>query len=482
MGNTKKNQLVDIKIDSLSKKGNGLGLLHRQDGSSVQVEVPFTLPGDHVQVLLLRKRGGCYSAVLKEILSPSPQRIDPKCGHFATCGGCRLQHMSYADQLKHKESMVRKCFQEILTPEVDFRPIIGGSHEWNYRNKMEYSFSADSSGNKYLGLIMDSSRGKVFNLTECHLTCSWFVDAVQCIRSWWVESGLDAYHMSRDKGSLRTLTLREGQRTGDRMVVLTVSGNPDFALHKQQIDSFVSTVRNAIEPISTNSKLSIFLRIQQIAKGMSTNMYEMLLYGPDHIREILHIKLNPLEPATELSFNISPSAFFQPNSEQAEVLYSTALRLANVPPEAVVYDLYCGTGALGLSIAKHVKQVIGIELSPESALDARTNAERNGYKNVTIISGAVRHLLSQLPEKNIPPPDLVMVDPPRPGLDPEAMRHLINLRPPKILYVSCNPNTQAENVSELLKQHYRIVAIQPIDQFPQTYHVENIVLLTLERL
>lgn len=478
MGNLKKLRSVELTIDSLSKKGNGLGMWKREDGSSVQVEVPFTLPGDHVRTSLRRKRGGCYSSILEEVLTPSPQRIAPRCVHFGVCGGCRLQHLSYENQLQYKENLVRQSFEKNLTPEVDFRPILASKHPWQYRNKMEYSFSSDAAGKKYLGLVMDSSRGKVFNLTECHLTKSWFVDALKATRQWWHESDLAAYYMPRDKGSLRTLTLREGQRTGDRMVILTVSGNPDFALKQHHLDGFVAFIRDAVEPISPTSNLSIVLRIQQIGKGMATNMYEMLLHGPDHIRETLHIKIHPEKPPTTLTFHISPSAFFQPNSEQAELLYTTALSMAEVPEDSVVYDLYCGIGSLGLCISKHVKQVIGIELSPESALDARTNATRNGCQNMSIITGAVRHLLSKSPDQpELPPPALIMVDPPRPGLDPQAMRHLINAGAPKILYVSCNPLTQAVNVAELVQNGYRLVAVQPVDQFPQTYHVENIAFL-----
>ncbi len=210
---------------------------------------------------------------------------------------------------------------------------------------------------------------------------------------------------------------------------------------------------------------------------MTTNLYEMLLYGPDHIREILHIKVNPNEPPISLTFHISPSAFFQTNTVQAEQLYSLALGLAKIPRDAIVYDLYCGTGVIGICISKHVKEVIGIELSPESALDARTNAKLNRCANVTIISGAVRHVLTQIPEQKISRPDVVIVDPPRPGLDPGSMKHMLEICPPKILYISCNPITQATNVAEFLKHGYRISTIQPVDQFPQTYHVENIVVL-----
>jgi 23S rRNA (uracil1939-C5)-methyltransferase len=473
-----KNRIVEIEIVSLSKKGNGLGFFAQPNGTTMQAEIPFTLPGDKVRALLMRKRGDLFSGKLEEVITPSSQRIPPKCVHFGVCGGCRLQHTSYENQLQHKENHVRKCFSNLDKHESDIRPIFPCSNPWNYRNKMEYSFSSDLAGKKYLGLSMDSSNGKVFNMVECHLTHPWFIEALKSVKQWWDESGLDAYHGTRDAGSLRNLTLREGRRTGDRMAVLTVSGNPSFALRKHHLDSFVAFVRDAVEPINPDSKLSIFLRIQQIGKGMPTNIYEMLLYGPDHIREILHLKVEADKEPFSLTFHVSPSAFFQTNTAQAEQLYSLALSMAKIPDNATVYDLYCGTGVLGICISKQAKKVVGIELSPESALDARTNAKLNGCNNVTIISGAVRNVLSQMPEKNIPHPDVIIVNPPRPGLDPEAMKHLIEFNAPKILYISCNSITQAVDVAGLLPHGYYIESIQPIDQFPQTYHVENIVVLT----
>jgi 23S rRNA (uracil1939-C5)-methyltransferase len=434
------------------------------------------MPGDKIRAQLSRKRGGVYSGKLEEIIASSPQRIQPRCVHFSVCGGCRLQHVPYSDQLNHKESYIRNCFKQILNSAVAFHSILPSPQEWEYRNKMEYSFSSDLKKNKYLGLIMDSSRGKVLNLTECFLTDSWFIEALKCVNKWWNESDLDAYHCPRDTGALRTLILREGKRTGERMVVLTVSGNPEYALRKHHLKSFVTCLRNAIEPDSPN-KLSIFLRIQQIAKGTATTFYEMHLYGPDHIKETLHITLDPAKPMTPITFCISPAAFFQPNPMQAERLYSKALEMAEIPSDAVVYDLYCGAGALGISISKKVKQVIGIELSPESSLDARTNAKQNGCDNVTIITGNVGTILGKIEQQELPKPDVVLVDPPRVGLDPETIQHLLSFRPKKIVYVSCNPSTQALNVSELVDKGYKLTAIQPMDQFPQTAHVENIAIL-----
>jgi 23S rRNA (uracil1939-C5)-methyltransferase len=479
MENTHKKKVLEIQIEEFSKKGSGLGSFENSSGLRNSVEVPFAIPGDKVCTTLLGKRQGRFKGKLDEIIEPSPDRITPRCAHFGVCGGCCWQQISYEKQLKNKEELVRQAFANLLNPHIDFKPILACDSPWNYRNKMEFSFSSDSHNRKFLGLIMDSSKGKVFNINECHLANSWFMDAVHAIREWWLESNLDAYHQRHDVGSLRTVILREGQRTGDRMVMLTVSGNPDYALQKQHLESFVAFLRDAIEPVNPLSNLSIFLRIQQIAKGMATNFYEMLLYGPDQIREILQVKIDPDDKPVSLTFLVSPTAFFQPNTQQAEQLYSTALQMAKIPKDGIVYDLYCGTGTLGICAAKQAKQVIGVEISPESALDARTNAARNGFDNVTIISGAVRHVLHQIREEKIlPQPDIVMIDPPRAGLDPLAMRHLLEMNAPKILSISCNPVTQAANIAQLIERGgYTLKAVQPIDQFPQTFHVETVAVL-----
>lgn len=478
MGKCKKDRIVELDIVEMSKRGNGIGFFQNPAGNTQGVEVPFTIPGDKVRSKLLRKRRGIYASLLEEILVPSPDRITPKCIHFGVCGGCRWQQVSYEKQLQQKEAFVRHCFAPFLTHHVEVRPIVPCHPPWQYRNKMEFSFTSNAAKDHFLGLVMDSSRGKVFNLKECHLVNPWFSEAVQAVREWWQETGLDAYHPFKNTGSLRTLTVREGIRTGDRMVILTVSGNPDYALKHHHLDSFVAFLRAAIEPMDPNAYLSIFLRIQQVAKGMPTNFYEMHLHGPDHIREILYIKLDPQEQALSLLFKVSPTAFFQPNTRQAEQLYSLALSLVGIPQGSIVYDLYCGTGTLGICAAKRALQVVGIELSPESTLDARANATSNGFDNISFITGAVPDVLKQIrEEKSYPMPNIIVIDPPRAGLEPEAIKHLLELKPEKILYVSCNPATQAENLAVLIPGGYRLQTLQPVDQFPQTPHVENIVVL-----
>lgn len=453
-------RVVEIEVEQFSEKGNGVGYFLKGDGKKAYAEVPFAIPGDKVKGLLLRKRGKVYTSRLQEMVVNSPDRIVPRCIHFGSCGGCRWQQISYERQLKEKEQFVKHCFagHEVL-------PIVPCDPPWQYRNKMEYTFSNDAAGKKYLGLVMDSSRGKVLSLSECHLVNPWFMEGLKAVRSWWGETDLSAYHPMRNSGSLRTLTLREGIRTGDRMAILTVSGNPDYALKKHHLESFTAFMRDAVEPLQS---LSLFLRIQQIGKGMPTNFYEMLLYGPDHIREELQMA------GVTLSFKISPAAFFQPNTRQAEKLYSLALQQLEIPEGSVVYDLYCGTGTLGICASKLAKKVIGIEISPESSLDARANVAANGCENVEILTGSVPELLAK---GELPHPDIVMLDPPRMGLDPTTLKQILALSPSKILYISCNPLTQAANILELVQAGYKLALIQPVDQFPQTPHIENIAIL-----
>jgi 23S rRNA (uracil1939-C5)-methyltransferase len=470
-------RVVELKIDAISEKGHGLSWLAIAENVPTRVEIPFTIPGDVVKAYIVGKRGDKLLAKLIEVIAPSVNRVEARCKHFGTCGGCRLQHFSYEDQLKHKESFVRKCFEDVLNPSVDFRNILPSSTHWRYRNKMDYTFSKDFQNNTKLGLVAEGSRSHVLELDECYLSTPWFLDAVNAVKKWWDQTLANDSHLKQDIGLLRTLTLREGMRTGDRMAVLTVSGSPDLELQAKQLEGFVTALKNAITPQNSSSKLSVFVRMQQVGRGLVTSMYEMLLYGPGFIREILNIKFDDQDESTPLHFEIGPSTFFQPNPIQTEQFYSKALKMANIPKDAVVYDLYCGAGTIGLSIAKYVKQVVGIELSPESALNAINNAKRNGCKNVTILSGAVRYVLQQIPERKIPGPDIVIVNPPRSGLDPNAIEHLLALNAPKILYISCNPASQKQNIISLQQNGYHLTAVQPVDQFPQTYQVENIAIL-----
>lgn len=470
-------KIADLTILDFSKEGHGLGSIIKQDQTLSEVEVPFCIPGDQVRVSLLKKRKGIRQGQLLEILHPSSGRIEPRCIHFGQCGGCRWQQISYEHQLVLKEKWISRCLEPYISSETIKHPIVACSPPWHYRNKVELTFSSDKAMNKYLGFIMHASRGKVFNLRECHLAPTWVTTLVCAIQEWWNHTDVDAYHAFKDTGSLRTLTLRHGQRTGDKMVILTVSGNSNYALKQSQLSEFVDAVKQAV-PLAGEEKLSIFMRIQQIAKGQKTNFYEMHLSGPDHINEVIYLPKPRQTEKQEIIFNISPAAFFQPNTQQAEKLYTRVLELARPAKEDVVYDLYCGTGTLGICFANYVKEVFGIELSPESVLDARENIKNNKLSNITIYQGDVAKILPQLMSDPNKKPSIVIVDPPRAGLELKALQLLIEVNAPKIAYVSCNPTTQANNLKDLIAAGYRVEEIQPVDQFPQTGHVENIVILT----
>lgn len=447
-----------IKIQKYSKRGHGLGTLKKTpDSPEAPAEVVGTVIGDTAHVELGKKKKRIYSTTLKEIIVPSSDRVAARCKHVGTCGGCTWQQKSYEAQLKTKEAHIETLFGEKSLP------IIPAKEPWHYRNKMEYTFSQNKEGDKYLGLIIARSKGRVLNLEECHLTSPWFIEVLKSVRAWWQESSLLAYHTYSDRGTLRTLTLREGKRTGEKMAFLTISGNPDFMIHKTALEGFKQAVLEALP----GENPSIFLRIQRIAKGTPTTFYEMHLDGPDLIEETLSVK------GKELRFKISPDSFFQPNPLQAEKLYTRALELAEPKATDTVFDLYCGTGTLGIVFAPYVKEVIGIELNPYAICDGELNIAANELLNITLKKGDVGALLKQVET----PPDLAIIDPPRSGLDPTALKHLVRLSPKKILYISCNPTTQAQNISVLKEAGYALKALQPVDQFPHTYHLENIAIL-----
>jgi 23S rRNA (uracil-5-)-methyltransferase RumA len=393
---------------------------------------------------------------------------ESRCAHFLVCGGCKHQNISYSEQLKVKEVELKSLFEPFLSHSPDLlAPIMGTQDPWRYRNKMEFSFSQDKEGNRFLGLYRARGRNRVENLNECHLVPQWFSQALGMIRTWWEERNLKAYHPYKNEGHLRTLTLRQGMYTGEKMAFLTVSGNPQDALSKKDIESF-RQVFTALDPT-----ISLFLKIHLAIKGQPTQFFEHHLNGKDHIKEILTIGTK------SFTFKISPSAFFQPNPMQAQLLFEQALTLLQPKPDDFLLDLYCGIGTLSVLFASQVRKVVGIEINPYAIYDAKENALWNNLSNIDFFCDDVATFLTQkgLSQK----PDCLIVDPPRAGLDPKTQAAILEMEPKKILYISCNPKTQAEDLAVLTKS-YTLEALQPVDQFPHTPHVENIALLKKSKI
>jgi 23S rRNA (uracil1939-C5)-methyltransferase len=457
-------ETAELSIEALSLKGYGVATLHRPAPlPPLEIEVAHALAGDRVFVEMRKKMRGTRKGRLLEVVEPASSRVEPACPHARVCGGCCWQQMSYEAQLQEKEKRVREAFG--LNAPV--QPILAAVSIFRYRNKMEFTFSENRGGMRYLGLMIAQAEPYVYNTEECHLCNAWFSTMLHAVRSWWETTGLKAYRPPTDEGTLRYLTLRESIRRDQKMVILNISGNSAFAPSRCHLNSFVKAVQAV-----TGEEGSIFLRIHQTKKGKPTQFFEMHLAGPDHIIEELRLR------SGTLAFKISPASFFQPNTLGAERLYDTALDLLEPLKSDRIFDLYCGTGTLSMAISRSTKEVIGIELSPEAVLDAEANAQANGIQNCTFLQGDVGKVFTRLlADPSFTRPDAVIVDPPRAGLDSLAIHHLLLLKPRAILYVSCNPLTQAGNIRELVNAGYRMRTLQPVDQFPHTYHIENIALL-----
>lgn len=452
-----------ITIDRLSKKGRGISC-------DDHFEVPGALPEEEVRIAPGPRSAKRRLGFLREVILSSPLRVAPRCIHVPQCGGCSLQHLDYEAQLKRKQQQIEEEFQVLIAEHAPrVCPIVGCKDPWHYRNKMEFSFSENRQGEPFLGLMLAGSRGRVLDLSMCAIAPLWFTQAVEVVRSWWKESGYKAYHHPTDEGHLRTLTVREARQGVGKMVMLTVSGNPAFALKQTHIDRFIEE----IQAICPEEKVSIFLQIHQICKGKPTQFYEMLLSGPDHITERLEITWEGKQ--YPLDFKVSPTSFFQPNTVQAQVLYSEALAGLSGLKGARVLDLYCGAATLGIAASLAAKEVRGVELNPYAVFDAQWNIEANEVNNVSIEKGDVKEVVARWrKEESFVRPDVVIVDPPRTGLDAGALEQVLSLAPQEILYISCNPATQRENGEVIANAGYRLKQIQPVDQFPHTYHIENI--------
>ena len=280
---------IKVSIEKLSSKGYGIGFASKTASSPMhKVEVPHTVVGDEVLVEIGRKKAGRYIGYFPKLVTLSADRVDLRCRHASVCGGCSWQQISYPKQIELKQQTISHLFSSLVEDPKAILPIIPCESPWNYRNKMEYTFSQNKAGEKFLGLIMTQGKGRVINIEECYLTDPWFSAVLHSVKGIWDRSSLLAYHMRSNLGTLRNLTLRSGLQSGRKLAMLTVSGDPSYAMNRKEIDDFVSSVL-AVSDEKDRCNVSVFLRIQQIHKGMQTQFFEMHLAGPDHLIEDLYI-------------------------------------------------------------------------------------------------------------------------------------------------------------------------------------------------
>jgi 23S rRNA (uracil1939-C5)-methyltransferase len=441
---------LDLRIDSLAYGGNGVA---RLDGYVVFVR--RGLPGDLVRARIGKVRKGYAEASAVEVLEPSRDRVEAPCDHFPACGGCRFQDLDYDVQVAEKEAQVRDALVRIGgLAEPPLEPALPAVQRFHYRNKLEYSF-APAPGGAVLGFHRAGRWDDVLDIRECWLTTALGNGIRDAVRSWAREQGLAPYDQRTQQGFLRHLVVREGRNTGQALVmVVTAPGD-------LPTESFVRTVTR-------------FPEVRSIWWGVNdrpaevTNVPGELLWGDDAIEEEL----------CGLRFRIRPSAFLQTNTAMAEHVYALAAEYAGLTGTETVYDLYCGTGTIGLVLAGRSLTVWGVETSEESVACAIENAALNGITNAAFFAGDVGRSLEELRDR-AGPPDVIVVDPPRAGLSGRALREVGRLEAPRLVYVSCNPTTLAGNAKELgAAWGYRLERATPVDMFPHTPHVETVTCFT----
>lgn len=435
---------VTVTIDRLSYGGRGVG---RVDG--YVVFVPDTAPGDVVRARLQKAKRNFAEADLVQVVAPSARRVTPPCPYFGPCGGCLWQHLPYTEQLAAKEAIVRESLRHIAGVEAAVQPIVGMSVPWAYRNKMEFTFHPDG----VLGLHRRGAFDRIVGLEACLLPPPRHSEVVRAVRRFAAETGLSAYHPRTREGFLRQLVIREGQATGETMVALvtTPGAFPERARFVGALPGETTSVVWA-----QNGAPSDVLRVDHLEA----------LAGRATIRERL----------AGFEFEIGLETFFQTNTAQAERMVEVALAFADLRGDERVIDLYCGVGAFTLPLARRSAHVHGIEVVAASVAAARANAAANGVVNVTFTHGDARHALPDVAAA-LGRADLVVLDPPRAGAGGKVMRKIGRVGARRVVYVSCNPTTLAGDVRELLPFGYQVRAVQPVDLFPQTYHVEAIALL-----
>jgi 23S rRNA (uracil1939-C5)-methyltransferase len=443
-------QELEVTIDSLAYGGNGVA---RLDGFVVFVR--RGLPGDRVRARVTKVQRRHAEALATEVVAPGPRRVDAPCAHYPACGGCRFQDLAYDAQLEAKAAWVADSLRRIAAIDhPPLEPILPASSQFGYRNKMEYSFTQLEDG-PTLGLHKAGRWDEVLEVEKCWLTTD-FGNAVRNrMREWAREEKLEAFDQAEGTGYLRHLVVREGRNTGEALVQLVTHRRERFDRER------------LIEVLTEFPEMrSIHWSVNDTPAEV-TNLPTELLWGADAIEEQIG----------GLRFRVRPNAFLQTNTEMAEKLYALARELASLSGSDTVYDLYCGIGTIGLSIARDAMTVWGVDISEESIACAIENQELNGIGNAAFFAGNVGQALAEL-RARAGDPDVVVVDPPRAGLAGKALKRLGEIGARRIVYVSCNPTTLAGDVKRLRDHNgYRLVRARAVDMFPHTPHVECVSLL-----
>ncbi len=469
MGRRRKPFLIEkVEMTGIADKGKSVG--RDEEGRVVFVE--DVVPGDVVDVLVTRKKKGFLIGKAQKIHTPSPERTEPFCEHFSLCGGCKWQNLNYKSQLKHKEIVVKNALQRIGKVDVEaFLPILGAERtEW-YRNKLEFAFSnkrwltsqeIESGITNQVDVLGFHKAGvfdKVLDIQKCWLQQDPSNDLRNSAKKIAQEQGLEFFDMRDNKGFIRNMFIRITE-LGEILLIFSFYEND-----QEKITAFLDAML-ARFPQITCMCYCINGKVNDYVMDL-----EMITYfGKGYIEEQLN----------HVRFRIGPKSFFQTNTQQAVRLFDVVVEFAGLQGHENVYDLYTGLGSIGLYVARNCKQIVGIEEIPEAIEDAKVNAEINGIDNAVFYAGDVKDILTDEFAEKHGRPDVLITDPPRAGMHPKVVDMLLRLEAPRLVYVSCNPATQARDV-QLLSEKYQVLKLRPVDMFPHTHHIESVALLELKK-
>jgi 23S rRNA (uracil1939-C5)-methyltransferase len=469
-----KGDVIQIKVERYAFEGKGIGKVDLDNPSgnsepdSFIVFVNGAYPGDTVSAKIKKLKKTYAEAIVEEVISPSQQRVQPRCKYFGTCGGCKQQDMDYTQQIKYKQEQVEDIFKhDGGLSGFKIENILHTENIFFYRNKMEFSFSdsqwlmekeneAISKKGFFLGLHVPNNFEKILDIEECFLQSELSSHILNFSREFFKKRHSTIYSTKTHSGYLRNLIIRQSQKNKDLMInIVTLEEN------ELLMKEYASAVTIKFPEITT-----IVNNISKKKASIAVGDYEIVYHGSGFI----HDKIG------DYKFRISANSFFQTNTIQAEKLYSTALEYAELKGDEIIYDLYSGAGTIAIFVSAFAREVYGFESVESSIYDAKENLDINKIENVTFVQADLYK--SFLAFTNVlPKPDVVILDPPRGGMHSVTVKDVLQLGPEKIVYVSCNPSTQVRDIKMLVEGGYKLVKIRPVDMFPHTYHIENVALL-----
>ena len=491
--------LEHIEITGVAAEGKAIAKIQSdQSDKGMVVFVPNCVPGDIVDLQVTKKKHSFMEARVLRIVQPSPIRCEARCKHFSVCGGCKWQILPYEEQLRYKQQQIVDNLTRIGKIELpEISPILGSKHVYEYRNKLEFSCSdrkwsptpplprREGEERVYepgIGFHIPGAFDKVLDIEECHLMPEINNRIRNAVRTYAKEHGLTFYNEHTHEGLLRTLILRNNHK-GELMLIVSfgeaISHQQSAISHQQSAFSHQHSAFSLLEFLHTEfPEIISLLYVENLKFNDTIGDQEVKVYfGQDHI----------MEEMEGLQFKVGPKSFYQTNTEQAYELYKVARDFALLSPSTgepegalpLVYDLYTGTGTIANFVAKQARQVIGIEYVPEAIEDAKVNSKINGIENTLFFAGDMKDILNDDFIAQHGRPDIIITDPPRAGMHEDVVNVILNAEPKRIVYVSCNPATQARDLA-LLDAKYKVTKVQPVDMFPHTQHVENVVQLELK--